>query len=165
MLLTKTLVYRLRALQPLTHYKWIEFFEKLPFTHIKQYRKRIYTLYINHLSKSAVRFYDRFMSAMSQDISIVKFHIVFQTALVFTNKEFNNRADTITAWEIQSLKWNMQISVLVFTWVRNLISLSEKCYLQNIWINLNRQVRKATCFTNKSFTVFEVLPNVVEQWK
>jgi hypothetical protein len=35
------------------------------------------------------------MSAMSQDISTVKFHIVFQTVLVFTNKELSD--DTITA--------------------------------------------------------------------
>ena len=37
------------------------------------------------------------MSTMSQDISIVEFHIVFQTVLVFTNKELSDRANTVTA--------------------------------------------------------------------
>jgi len=37
------------------------------------------------------------MTAMFQDISIVKFPIVFQTVTAFTNKKFSDHADTITA--------------------------------------------------------------------
>ena len=95
---------------------------------------------------------------MSQNISIVQFHVVFQTVLFFTNKEFSDRADTTTAWELQSLKWNLCRYPSLFLVEFEILSLFQRnVFSKNNGVKLNGQVRKETYFTDKSFTVFDVL--------